>query len=333
VEALSDAGFFGPCICAFGSGEETSAVDAAFRRLHRVLASKVGRERIQPSHLGLIAGPWTDAKRNELAQACFVFAILEPLAWLRERATRGEDVDALVVHNANRFLRRAQRKNNPVGYAAFWNCSDAVETLRTANEVSAAPLRDGRAFNRTQVRFRLGELASQLEVTRVLPQITGWPQAFTTIAGRSEAQTRLDASIGVAEQVIRAVGGMADAFVFHHLLSAIQRDLDELFTEPEPDATRTEPDLASSYSARRHLERLHDHIDRDPRGYRKGKARLHAVVDVLPKLAEGARQAELAMEIGVSRQQFSDGMKAIRRILEKNPDDFGLPPLDRRGGA
>src|SRR5690349_2236014 len=108
--------------------------------LERLLRHRMRQKNLlsaPPEFLGYAGVPsWASPNAFEdIVVDCYIYAIAQRLAALRNQLKIKPNVDGLIARNVKNFLLERQRRHDPIGYAVFGNVQGAVLEAATAKVI------------------------------------------------------------------------------------------------------------------------------------------------------------------------------------------------------
>lgn len=205
-----------------------------FSMLVRTELRRRGLSTAPTRYLG-VAGAGTWSERNafdELCHECYRFAVLDRLAGLTRYTQQSICVDTAIRRNIANCFTELQRKNDPVGYAAFRNAEGAIDILLQREELTGTSLLGRRVRNRTVLRFT-GISPSMLPVGRevLVQQIGAYPgwERIVPYLGRCSIKTQ-----AFVANVLAALGqANVPAFRFSDLASLVKQQARDYWAQQQ----------------------------------------------------------------------------------------------------
>jgi hypothetical protein len=318
--------------------------------LERLLRHRMRQKNLlsaPPEYLGYPGVPsWAAPNAFEdIVVDCYIFAIAQRVAALRNQLKIKPNVDGLISRNVKNFLLERQRRHDPIGYAVFGNVKGAALEAATAKVIVLENLDRGKLYNETVLRFDGGRPGASPAppdlIQDAVKGATGWEEVIrhlteTTEEGREWVLGFLRQLRGVGIAAVRC-GDLVAAVAGRVRAEWAARHADpaaELGREGEDEYEATVrlvwPD--EGLEARDRWERLKGVIpDRIARLDRQERVRerLAGVFAALVRAVEEGEpapptQAELAERTGVARATLSDDFRLLREIMTgleaQNPD-------------
>jgi hypothetical protein len=283
------------------------------------------------------SGAWTDGDAlDDLCRECYRFAILDRLDSLERHLTAAASIDHAIRRNVANCFTELQRRNDPVGYAAFRNTEAAIAMLIDHQTLTASGLRAGRIRNETVLSFRNVRRDAPIVVrSDLLCALTTQP-SWSAVLPRL-VRCELRAQMALAGCVSELVNSGIHRFRFDDLAATVKHETREHWTQLHARTSQElDPDEATglpsgivplvppdgSVEERDSLMRMIDCIHQQIGGIRQRKVRsriteiVRELLDSSQNSYDGLSLAELARRLDVSTSTLHDSVKILREIAE-----------------
>ncbi len=318
--------------------------------LERVLRNRMRQKNLlssPPEYLGYPGVPSWDVPNafEDIVVDCYIFAIAQRVAALRNQLKIKPNVDGLIARNVKNFLLERQRRYDPIGYAVFGNVQGAAREAAAAKVLVIENLDRGKIYNETILRFEGGlpgaSPASPDLIQDAVKGATGWEEVIrhlteTTEEGREwvlglirQLRGAGIAAVRCGDLVATVAGRVRAGWAARHAVPSADLGREG---EDEYEATVRMVWPEEGLEARERWERLKRviqdriaHLDRQERV----RVRLAGVFAALVQAVEEGgpappTQTELIERTGVARATLSDDFRLLREIITgldaQNPD-------------
>jgi hypothetical protein len=283
------------------------------------------------------AGNWTDGDAfDELRNECYRFAILDRLPGLLRYVAGSASVEHAIQRNIANCFTELQRRNDPVGYAAYRNTEAAVEILLDEGVLTATRLRGTRIHNETVLSFGgvdqgLRPVTRQ-ELARALANSPAWAELLPRLV-----RCALRVQTALAGCLNKLADTESRRFRFRDLAATVKQETRDYWARlhalPARDLGYEESDGLvkevvplvlpdDSMEDRETLASIVACLDKRIAGIRQKRVRqrVEAIVRELLDSSRDTRDipslAELARRLDVSTSTLHDSVKILREIAE-----------------